>query len=146
MLLMEKEIMEFSYNTKITSFSWHNPTTALTKINDFRVCGMINVYSDVVKNNFQYSSYSSGYWRFDRMQNVVNQINGNNIHLLTHGVWWTKEVLSPRKKIISAIEGRKNSSIKKYDDSCEFFLDRYNIDDDSIDKELNFSTGRFYNK
>lgn len=51
----------------------------------------------------KYCSDSNGYWRYERMMNVIKESQSEHLHLLTHPEWWTEDVMSPWEKYKDAV-------------------------------------------
>jgi len=114
----EKTILEKMFDMKICVFSFHNPTTDILKFDDFRYANMINTYSKEIKNDFKYCSDSNGYWRFDKLDEIVKE-NFDKLHILTHPVWWQKEFMTPRDKVQRCIDLRAKKQASFYDNLLE---------------------------
>ena len=71
-LLQYKKIFEILFEAVPTVFSFHNPTESILKtyIED-QYAEMINTYNAYLKNSYKYCSDSNGYWRFDRLEDVI---------------------------------------------------------------------------
>ena len=113
----EKQILEKVFDFKIKSFSFHNPTEDILKYDDFYYSGLINTYSKEIKENINYCSDSNGYWRFKRMFDVVDKEKPSKLQILTHPVWWTREVMSPKDKVWYAIDNKSESNKSFYIES-----------------------------
>jgi len=113
-LSYEKQIIEELFKIKINAFSFHNPTPENLGNGNLKYADMINTYSDVLKNDFYYCSDSNGYWRYERMYNVIKNSH-DKLHLLTHPEWWQNETSLPRERVKRAVYGRANNLIKGYD-------------------------------
>jgi len=113
----EKSILETLIGVKISSFSFHNPDRGeWTTFDNETVCGLINMYSKYIKSNYSYCSDSDGYWRYRRLEDVLSTAEEQRLHILTHPIWWTSEVMKPRDRVEHAAKGRMKSSVRKYDD------------------------------
>lgn len=114
---IEKNLLEELFETKVIAFSLHNPDT----FSNFdstkeKILDMVNVYSKYIKTHYEYCSDSNGYWRFNRLENIISNPGTKNLHVLTHPGWWVPEPMSPRDRITRCIEGRAKSQHKRYDD------------------------------
>lgn len=101
---------------KVKSFSFHNPNELALSYTELSYAGLINAYAKEIKDKFYYCSDSNGYWRFERMYDVI-QKNHNFLQALTHPMWWTKEVDSPKNKILNCIERRKDLIRSNYENA-----------------------------
>lgn len=104
-LLMEKNILESFFNTDIKAFSFHNPDKDSEQFDEFIYAGLINTYAKKIKEEIFYCSDSNGYWRFNRLSDVLKG-DKKNLHILTHPANWQKEAMSPSKRMERCIEGR----------------------------------------
>jgi hypothetical protein len=75
--------------------------------------GLINAYAEYFQREVKYCSDSNGYWRFERMRDLID-FGHSRLHLLTHCEWWTEEIMSPWQKIQKAIDGRANFNKESY--------------------------------
>lgn len=96
---LDKEYFEKVLKTKIETFSFHNTTPFTQSCLEPMYGGLINVYSSHFKKNFNYCGDSLGYWRFDRLEDVLNDESVQHLQVLTHDANWTEEVMSPRKRV-----------------------------------------------
>lgn len=114
--LIEKELLEKYFDINIKAVSFHNPEAAnvLTLRQDY-YAGMVNAYSQTIFDNCKYCSDSNGYWRYDRLQEVIER-GYEKLHILTHPVWWTPEMLSPYERVRRCVDGRREAVIEAYCD------------------------------
>lgn len=96
---LDKNYFESVLGVKIDIFSFHNTTPFTHSCLAPIYGGLINVYSSHFKKKFNYCSDSLGYWRFDRLEDVLNDNNIQHLQVLIHDANWTEEVLSPRKRV-----------------------------------------------
>jgi len=122
----ERRMLEDLYETNVSVFSFHNPDVGgWLAFEEYSACGMINTYSLFLKNNFTYCSDSNGYWRFKRLEDVLNS-GEKKLHILTHPVWWVPNEMSPRERINRCIDGRKDKCNLIYDNLLDE-LGRLNV-------------------
>ena len=113
-LSLEKKLLEDIFRTKISVFSFHNPTQATAVFSSESYSGMINTYSDFFRLKVAYCSDSNGYWRFGNCLEVLKKSHAR-LQILIHPNWWQEKYMQPRKRIIRAIEGRARKTLKNYD-------------------------------
>jgi hypothetical protein len=118
LLKMEKDILERLFDINIKAFSYHNPEKDFMDTAD-EIAGMVNCYSSYFTDNYGYCSDSNGYWRFNRLQDVLESAEHNRIQVLTHPEWWTPEAMSPRDRISRCIDGRSAARHRRYDEGLE---------------------------
>jgi hypothetical protein len=113
-LVFEKRVLEDLFEVPFNVFSFHNPTEFI--LNNFvsdTYAGIINAYGNRFRN-FTYCSDSNGYWRFNRLEDVINDPSNTRLHVLIHPAWWQDEVLSPKKRIWRCIDGRAEKIKQSY--------------------------------
>lgn len=120
-LLREKKLLEDFFDREVSVFSFHNTSPFTESCTRWNYGNMINAYADFFKKHVGYCSDSNGYWRFRRLEDVLIDPNFSKLQVLTHPVWWTEQLLSPREKINLCIDGRARKSNQKYDDLLHQF-------------------------
>ena len=110
----EKKIINLFFGITPTVFSFHNTNEFIMGCQKDTYSDLINTYSEYFQKKVKYCSDSNGYWRYDRMMDVVNDNNFTKIQLLTHPENWTEETMSPYNRILRAINGRAVSNINFY--------------------------------
>ena len=124
----DKEWLETLFNIKIDAFSFHNNTKFTLSCEKDRYGGLINVYSKFFKENYRYCSDSTGFWRYERLEDVLKEKNENKgLQVLTHDGMWQDDVKSPRQRIHSIIEENGIKGKTGYDQRLKKFGGR-NID------------------
>jgi hypothetical protein len=43
----------------------------------------------------------------------------SRLHVLTHPEWWTPEAMSPRERVVRSVDGRRESTLRAYDQLLE---------------------------
>lgn len=97
-IVLDKAYLETNMGVEIDTFSFHNTTPFTQSCLNYRYGGLINVYSSFFKEHYNYCGDSLGYWRFDRLEDVLNDDKVLHLQVLTHDGNWSDEVLSPRKR------------------------------------------------
>lgn len=110
----EKKIVELIFNIQPKVFSFHNTNDFVMGCQKFKYANLVNTYAKYFQKNIKYCSDSNGYWRFDRMIDVVKNDAYDKLHLLTHPENWTEETMSPYEKIKRAINGRASANLDFY--------------------------------
>ena len=95
---LDRLYLEKNMGVEIESFSFHNTTLFTQSCLEYSYGGLINVYSSFFKEHYNYCSDSLGYWRFDRLEDVLNDETVQHLQVLTHDGNWSEEVLSVRKR------------------------------------------------
>lgn len=99
-ITLDRTYLEKNMGMEIDTFSFHNTTPFTQSCLEYRYGGLINVYSSFFKEHYNYCGDSLGYWRFDRLEDVLNNDNVQHLHVLTHDGNWSEEVLSPRRRYV----------------------------------------------
>lgn len=110
---IDSQYQEANLGVKIDTFSFHNTTPFTQSCLDYRYGGLINVYSSFFKKNYNYCGDSLGYWRFDRLEDVLNNQNVQHLQVLTHDGNWVDEILSPRKRFAKVMYEHANRLIEE---------------------------------
>lgn len=97
-ITLDRQYLEKNLNVELDTFSFHNTTPFTQSCLEYRYGGLINVYSSFFKEHYNYCGDSLGYWRFDRLEDVLNDEKVRHLQVLTHDGNWSEEVLSPRKR------------------------------------------------
>ncbi len=100
---LDRDYLQKALGTKIDTFSFHNTTPFTQSCLEYKYGGLINVYSSYFKEHYNYCGDSLGYWRFDRLEDVLKDPKVQHLQVLTHDANWTEEVMSPRKRFAKAM-------------------------------------------
>lgn len=100
---LDRVYLEESLGVKIDTFSFHNTTSFTQSCLEYKYGGLINVYSTFFKEHYNYCGDSLGYWRFDRLEDVLNDESVQHLQVLTHDANWSDETLSPRQRFKKAL-------------------------------------------
>ena len=124
---MEKKQLESLFDCQLDAVSFHQPGYRnMQGIKDDYYAGMINVYSTSIFNRYEYCSDSNGFWRFRRLEDVLQDESIEALQVLTHPTWWVPEALSPAARIKRAIDGRADYNWNLYCHELEE-CDRLNV-------------------
>jgi len=126
-LQFESSFLSNIFESEINVFSFHNPFEFALSCEAESYAGLINTYSSTFKKNIGYCSDSNGYWRYERLEDVIRTEKHNKLQALTHPEWWQEEVMSPKQRMLRCVQGRAEKNIQQYDQ----FLKKYqreNID------------------
>ena len=114
-LLKEKKLLENVFNYKINAFAFHNPTFCnMLRFDQKRLGTMLNAYGKKIKADYRYCSDSDGYWRHDRIFDVIQSKKYDRLHILTHPEWWHTKPMTPKERIKRAIECRAKNQLNSY--------------------------------
>jgi hypothetical protein len=130
-LLIDKSTMEKYFNLEIKTFAFHNTNHFTMSCEKERYAGMINVYSKYFKENVGYCSDSTGYWRFERLEDRLKEAKDKKLQILIHPGMWQNEVLPPRRRVFKIIDDKAASLKKLYDETLLKFGAK-NVDWDEV--------------
>jgi hypothetical protein len=103
---LAQEAKQLSYilsGKRVNFFSYHDPTQFALSLDSPYYAAMLNAYSGLIRNAFEYSSDSNGFWRHRDWKSLLAEYP-KNIHLLTHPEWWSENKASPAEKVFSRFE------------------------------------------
>lgn len=110
-LLTEKQLIDSFFHCDINVFSFHNPSKWALEWGVDSCAGMVNTYSKFFMKNVQYGSDSNGIWRNESFEDIIAS-DPSNLQLLSHPVWWTEEITSPKQRALSCIDGRAKENLE----------------------------------
>jgi hypothetical protein len=115
-LVFESNVLEHLANTKVSSFSLHNPTTMSGfSMDKFEYCGLFNASHPGLREEFTYCSDSNGVWRFRPLYDMIKDEQIVKLYALTHPEWWQVMPMAPRDRIQRCIDGRALYAAHYYD-------------------------------
>ncbi len=112
-IMIDKQYLECNLGVEVDTFSFHNTTPFTQSCLEYRYGGLINVYSSYFKEHYNYCGDSLGYWRFERLEDVLNDDKVMHLQVLTHDANWSEEVLSPRKRFAQAIHDHADRLVER---------------------------------
>lgn len=127
----DKAYFEKIFNLKLRVFSFHNTTPFTLSCEKRHYGGLINVYSDFYKSKFRYCADSTGYWRYEVLEDILVDTQIQHLQVLVHDAMWSDTVLSPRQRVRKSIQDNTNRVKVQYDNILRTFgaqnIDDYNI-------------------
>ncbi len=124
----DKRILEDLLDVEIQSFSFHNTTPRLLALDDSYYADLLNVYSRAIRSKYRYCTDSTGIWRYERLEDVLNDNTITHLQVLTHDGMWQDEAMAPRQRVLRCINLRAERRIESYDKYLPK-LGQVNIDD-----------------
>jgi hypothetical protein len=113
----EGRVLSGALDVPVEAVSLHNPSVSRTEDLDVEALGgLVHAGARSVRDGYAYVSDSNGYWRFQRLPEVLASGAHERLHVLTHPEWWQEEAMSPRERILRCIEGRGRASETTYDE------------------------------
>jgi hypothetical protein len=128
-LAVDRYYFNAIFGTDIKAFSFHNTNQFILGCEKDSYSGLINVYSRYFKEHFNYCADSTGYWRYERLTDVLNNPNVQKLQVLTHDAMWSTEVLPPRQRVFVSIDENARRIKQGYDGALKK-LGAKNIDGD----------------
>lgn len=111
----DKEYFEKVFDLNIEVFSFHNTTPFTLSCEKRHYANLINVYSDYYKEKYNYCADSTGYWRYEILEDVLKDTNVKHLQVLVHDAMWSEEVLSPRQRVRKSIQDNAERIKEQYD-------------------------------
>jgi hypothetical protein len=113
----EARVLAETLEVPVHAVSLHNPSVSGTEdLDRERLGGLPHAGARSLRERYAYVSDSNGYWRFERLPEVLNAGTHEWLHVLTHPEMWQAEAMSPRERILRCIEGRGRASEATYDE------------------------------
>lgn len=118
-LNFEKEIFSKFIDGNLDTFSFHNPTLiAGNEFDSEEYAGLINTYSKKWKSK-KYCSDSNGYWRYERLFDLVLSNQYSEIQVLVHPGHWNKTIMSPKERVRKIIYSKAGIVWENYKNLIE---------------------------
>lgn len=127
-ITQDKEYFEKVFNLKLEVFSFHNTTPFILECENREYGELINVYSSYFKNQYSYCADSTGYWRYEVLEDVLRNPDIKKLQVLVHDAMWSDDVLSPRQRVFKSIQDNAERVKRQYDNILKVFGAK-NIDD-----------------
>ncbi len=127
-LKIDKTYFEQVFNLELDTFSFHETTPFILGCQKDYYGGMLNVYSKSIKGNYQYCADSTGFWRYEVLDEVLRDEKVKHLQVLTHDAMWSEAVLSPRQRVRTSIQANADRIKNQYDQILIDFGAK-NIDD-----------------
>lgn len=109
------------FNIEPKVFSFHNNNAFTLSCSNETYVGMINVYSKKYKNEVGYCADSTGFWRYEILEDRLKAADDNLLQVLIHDGMWQEEILPPRRRIYKVIDDHAAFMKKSYDDTLVKF-------------------------
>ena len=112
---IDKDYFEKVFGLILRVFSFHNTNAFILSCGNLEYGGLINVYSNFFKTNFKYCADSTGYWRYEILDEVLNDSSIQYLQVLTHDAMWNDIVMSPRQRVRWSIQHEADRIKDRYD-------------------------------
>ncbi len=116
MIERESRILCDVFSHELDAVSFHNPSEVHLGWNRWSYAGLVNCYSAELMKLTRYCSDSKGYWRFERLFDVVSQGTDKQLQVLTHPELWQEVSMAPRQRIYRSTYGRARRTVQTYDE------------------------------
>jgi hypothetical protein len=126
-LRIDADYFNCIFNCEINTFSFHNTNAFTLSLEKKKYAGLLNVYSSYFKSNYSYCADSTGYWRYEPLEEVIKNPSITKLQVLTHDSMWSDAPLPPRRRVFEAIDFNTKRQKKWYDKTLYDFGAR-NID------------------
>jgi peptidoglycan/xylan/chitin deacetylase (PgdA/CDA1 family) len=123
----DTNLLEDLAETKIDTFSFHNPTPEILEFDAAKYSGLINCYSKEIRETTDYASDSNGYWRHQPIPEILQDKSKTRLQVLTHPEWWLETAAMPRDHVLRCAYGRALRVISDYDTALSRYEDRDNL-------------------
>lgn len=114
-LLIDKETFANYFKIEPQVFSFHNNNSFTLSCSKDTYAGMINVYAEKYKKEIGYCADSTGYWRYEILEDRLKEAKDSVLQLLIHDGMWQEKVLPPRRRVFKVIEDHAEFMKKSYD-------------------------------
>ena len=112
----ERDLLANLSGAKVRALSFHNPTDFVAPgAGADMIAGMVNAYGTILQARYKYCSDSNGYWRHERLFDVISSRRHERLQVLTHPEWWVPEPMAPRDRVMRCIQGRADATTVAYD-------------------------------
>jgi hypothetical protein len=118
---IDKNMIETYFEVNIKAFSFHNTNDFVLSCENENYAGLINTYSKKFKTEVGYCADSTGYWRYERLEDRLREAKDDFLQILIHDGMWQEEVLPPRQRIYKVIDDRAAYLKKFYDTTLKKF-------------------------
>ena len=112
----EARVLAETLEVPVRAVSLHNPSVSGTDDLDAeRLGGLLHAGARSLRDRYAYVSDANGYWRHERLPELLHAGSHERLHVLTHPEMWQADAMSPRDRILRCIEGRGRASAATYD-------------------------------
>jgi len=95
----EASLLGSTFAARVDAMSFHNPSSRHLEWVRERYAGLVNCYSQRLKDGTAYCSDSKGYWRYRRLYDVVSEGADPRLQVLTHPGLWQRDAMPPRQRL-----------------------------------------------
>jgi hypothetical protein len=118
---IDKALFEDYFCITPKVFSFHNTNDFVLSCEREQYSGMLNVYSRRIKSQYGYCADSTGFWRYEILEDRLREAKDKILQVLIHDGMWQDEVLPPRRRVYKVIEEHAAFMKKSYDEKLKKF-------------------------
>jgi hypothetical protein len=116
-LEIDKNTFSTYFKVEPKEFSFHNNNEFTLSCSKDTYAGMINVYAEKYKKEVKYCADSTGFWRYEILEERLREANDKVLQVLIHDGMWQEGILPPRRRIYKVIDDHAEFMKKSYDDT-----------------------------
>ena len=120
-LLIDKDTFTKYFGKAPRLFSFHNNNAFTLACEDESYGGMHNVYTTKYKKEYGYCADSTGFWRYEILQERISEAKDVVLQVLIHDAMWQDITLPPRRRVYKAIDEHASFMKKSYDETLVKF-------------------------
>lgn len=113
----ECELLERFFEHPVDAVSFHRP--GHLELSGVELEKWPNSYERVFLEKFKYFSDSRGIWGHGNPIESEAFYKRENLHILTHPIWWTSAPMSPRKKLLILVQQINQRSEQYISENCQ---------------------------
>jgi hypothetical protein len=122
----ECELLERFLEHPVSVVSFHRP--GHLELSGVKLEKWPNSYEKVFLQKFKYFSDSRGIWGHGNPIESDAFHKRENLHILTHPIWWTSAPMSPRKKLLILVQQIKQRSEQYLSENCQVWNKAIQLD------------------
>ena len=118
---IDKEVFKTFFGKYPKIFSFHNNNQFTLSCKEPNYSGMINVYSPFYMKEIGYTADSTGFWRYEILEDRLKEAKDKILQILIHDGMWQDEILPPRRRVYKVIDDHAAFMKKSYDETLVKF-------------------------
>ncbi len=126
-LVIDADTFATYFDKKPKVFSFHNTNKFTLSCEKDSYADMINVYAQKYKQEYGYCADSTGYWRYEVLEDRLKEAKDQVLQILIHDGMWQDEILPPRRRVHKVIDDHA-AFLKKHYDEVLLNFNAKNID------------------
>lgn len=125
-IFRECELLERFLEHLVSAVSFHRP--GHLELSGVELEKWPNSYEKVFLQKFKYFSDSRGIWGHGNPIESDAFYKRENLHILTHPIWWTSVPMSPRKKLLILVQQINRRSEQYISENCQVWHKAIRLD------------------